>query len=119
MKSSSTNQKSNKGEDIVQKQQQQQKLFKKLALAESDPEPILDLTSTGLDRLDQSKILSLVKVHSKRKLYFGSNTISAFEPIQQICAAFQAVTVLHLEENQIRHFRHLFFGGDRVSVVVV
>lgn len=90
------------------------KLSRRLALAQTDPEPLLDLADLALVKLDD-QITSLIKVNHKQKLHFERNHLTSFVA----SAHFANVTVLHLEENGMTIFEdHHVLHNLKVNLLI-
>lgn len=84
----------------VKDEAKRKKLSRRLALAQTDPEPVLDLSDLELLKLDEN-VLSLIKVYHKHKLHLERNRLTTFVSTSH----FVNVTVIHLEDNQLTCFQ--------------
>ncbi|KAH9397666.1 E3 ubiquitin-protein ligase lrsam1 [Tyrophagus putrescentiae] len=124
--SSSSGKASEDGTYGCRDEQKRKKLLRRLALAEADPEPLLDLTDFELTRLPE-QVLTLVKVYHKRRLHLERNALPVFA-IPSSSNVFSEVTVLHLEENALTTFhldspaalanlKELYLSGNRLTTL--
>lgn len=87
----------------VMNEQKRKKLLRRLALAENDPEPLLDLSESDLNKLEE-QILLLIKVYHKRRIHLERNQLSSIV-IPRSLKQLSDITVLHLSENHLCTFQ--------------